>query len=114
MPLIYHITSRLEWEVAFKRGYYATSSLETEGFIHCCRKNQINGVLDRYFKDKTGIVLLFIHTEKLNCQVIYEWSPAGNDEFPHVYGPIITEAVSEVRTFDAYQGYIGFGENPFA
>ncbi|OQP60844.1 DUF952 domain-containing protein [Niastella populi] len=93
MPVIYHITSCNEWEAAFAKGSYAAPSLETEGFIHCCTRSQVQGVLQRYFKGATDLVLLEIATEKIQSRLVYEWSPAGADEFPHIYGPINTDAV---------------------
>ncbi|HUP13129.1 MAG TPA: DUF952 domain-containing protein, partial [Niastella sp.] len=63
MPVIYHITSQPQWEAALKIGSYTAPSLQTEGFIHCCRKEQTAGVIDRYFRGKSGLVFLLIDTE---------------------------------------------------
>jgi uncharacterized protein (DUF952 family) len=94
MAAIYHITSCTEWEAAFAKGVYTAPSLVTEGFIHCCTKPQVRGVLERYFKGATDLVLLEINTEKLQSRLVFEWSPVGADEFPHIYGPINTDAVA--------------------
>jgi uncharacterized protein (DUF952 family) len=97
MAVIYHISTQPEWDAALQAGSYTTPSLQDEGFIHCCEKQQINGVLGRYFKGKTGLVFLSIDTEKLQSRLVYEWSPAGQDTFPHIYGPINTDAVIKVE-----------------
>lgn len=98
MPVIYHITTQPEWDAALKAGLYTAPSLQVEGFIHCCEKEQVDGVLDRYFKGKTGLVFLSIDTEKLQSRLVYEWSPAGQDTFPHIYGPINTDAVIKIES----------------
>jgi uncharacterized protein (DUF952 family) len=97
MAIIYHITTQSEWDAAGKTGSYTSPSLNEEGFIHCSHPEQIAGVLERYFKGKTNLVKLAIDTGKLRSQFIYEWSPSVADTFPHVYGPINTDAVIAVE-----------------
>jgi uncharacterized protein (DUF952 family) len=93
MPVIYHITTQKEWNAAQPAGQYASASLKEEGFIHCSQEAQIPGVLQRYFAGKKDLVKLVIDTDKLQSQLIYEWSPSIADTFPHIYGPINTSAV---------------------
>lgn len=97
MATIFHITSKSEWEGAKKKGTYEAVSLKEEGFIHCSQPGQVAGVLERYFKGKTGLVKLEIDTDKLKSQLIYEWSPSIADTFPHIYGPINLDAVIGVE-----------------
>jgi len=97
MPVIYHITTASEWEAAQQKGSYEAASLTEEGFIHCSQTEQIPGVLDRFFKGKTGLVKLSIDTVKLRSRLIYEWSPSITDTFPHIYGPINIDAVTDVE-----------------
>jgi uncharacterized protein (DUF952 family) len=97
MPIIYHVTTAAEWNAAREKGRYESPSLAAEGFIHCSADDeQVKGVLERYFNGKTGLVKLVIDTEKLTSPFIYEWSPSTADTFPHVYGPINPDAVTEV------------------
>lgn len=93
MPTIYHVTTKAEWEAAAPTGLYEAPSLREEGFIHCSQAGQVAGVLERYFKGKTGLIKLVIDTDKLTSRFIFEWSPSTADTFPHVYGPINTSAV---------------------
>lgn len=97
MATIYHITTQAEWEAASHTGTYESSSLKEEGFIHCSQAEQIAGVLERYFEGKTNLVKLVIDTDKLTSRFIYEWSPSTADTFPHIYGPINTDAVIGVE-----------------
>src|SRR5437773_11819731 len=98
MPVIYHVTTAAEWQVAKGNGVYTSTSLQAEGFIHCSANDaQVAGVLQRYFSGKTNLVKLSIDTDKLTSRFIYEWSPSTADTFPHVYGPINTDAVIEAE-----------------
>jgi len=96
MPIIYHITTKAEWNKAVENGFYETPSLTEEGFIHCSHENQIAEVLERYFAGKKDLVKLVIDTDKLSSRFVFEWSPSIQDTFPHVYGAINTDAVIEV------------------
>lgn len=94
MSNIYHITTQNQWDAAKASGYYTSPSLKDEGFIHCSEERQIPDVLRRYFSDKTQLVKLTIDTDKLTSQLIYDWSNAIEDTFPHIYGPINLEAIT--------------------
>jgi len=97
MATIYHVTTAAAWDEAREKGRYESPSLAAEGFIHCSTDGQqVKGVLERYFGGKTGLVKLVIDTEKLTSPFIYEWSPSTADTFPHVYGPINLDAVTDV------------------
>ncbi|TDD91733.1 DUF952 domain-containing protein [Actinomadura rubrisoli] len=98
-----HIAERHHWESARDAGVSYTMStlgrtLDEEGFIHCSSDTaQVEGVLDRFYTgvDRTTLALLVIDTGRLDAPVRYE--PAGDELFPHVYGPIPIPAVIEVR-----------------
>lgn len=96
MENIYHITSKQEWEQAQKDGFYVAASLPIEGFIHCSKAEQVDGVLERYYKGKTDLVKIVIETTKLNHKLVYELAPSVNQEFPHIYGSINIDAIVDV------------------
>ena len=96
MPVIYHVTTAAEWNRALKKGFYEAPSLHSEGFIHCSQDHQVAGVLERYFAGKDELVKLVIDTDKLTSKYVFDWSPSVQDTFPHVYGPINTDAVTDV------------------
>ncbi len=96
MPVIYHVTTAEEWNKARVTGFYEAPSLKQEGFIHCSEAHQVDGVLQRYFAGKTDLVKLVIDTSKLTSRYIQEWSPSTQDTFPHIYGPLNADAVTEV------------------
>lgn len=93
MSIIYHITTRQEWQKAEQLGHYESSSLAEEGFIHCSEERQLSGVLERYYSGKTDLLKLSIETSKLTSPLYYDWSPSIEDTFPHIYGPVNLDAV---------------------
>ncbi|MEI9911698.1 MAG: DUF952 domain-containing protein [Bacteroidota bacterium] len=96
MPIIYHVTTGADWSAAKEKGFYEHPSLKAEGFIHCSQDHQVAGVLERYFAGQTDLVKLVIDTDKLTSKFIFDWSPSVQDTFPHIYGPINTDAVIDI------------------
>jgi uncharacterized protein (DUF952 family) len=91
--MIYHVIQKKEWEKALQKGFYAAPSLADEGFIHCSTHSQVAGVLQRYYKNETALLLLHIDETQLTSSVKYEWATSINEMFPHIYGPLNTAAV---------------------
>ena len=94
--MIYHVTTKSEWEKAVSAGKYEAPSLFTEGFIHMSQKDQVAGVLDRYYKGVGDLVLLHVDESMLSAELKYELSPSINQEFPHLFGTLNVEAVVNV------------------
>ena len=94
--IIYHITTKADWESAEVIGFYEATSLVDEGFIHCSHAHQVDGVLERYYAGKGNLVKLVIDADKLNQRLQHDFSPTMNESFPHVYGRINLDAVCEV------------------
>ena len=93
---IFHIATAADWRAALESGTYTTStvgvSLADEGFIHASRRDQVQGVFDRYYRGlREDLVLLTIDTARLESEVRVE--QVGEDTYPHVYGPIHRRAV---------------------
>ncbi len=98
--MILHVTTRAAWDAAQRTGAMRAASLECEGFIHCCTEAQLAGVLARFFRRQSGLVVLEIDEAELRAEVKWEppaESPDGAERFPHVYGEINFEAVLIAR-----------------
>ena len=68
-----------------------------EGFLHCSRDEvQLLAVANRLFAGRTDMVVLDVDTEHLHAAVKHEASRSG-EMYPHIYGPINTDAVVQVR-----------------
>jgi len=94
--MIYHVTTKTQWEQAFAKGFFEEPSLHTEGFIHNSTESQVAGVLERYYKNETDLVLLHINEERLTAPLKYELAPSINEMFPHIFGVINIEAVVKI------------------
>ncbi len=95
--MIYHITTKQNWEEAKQKGEYTAASLFTEGFIHNSTESQVEGVLQRYYTGQKDLVKLYINESKLTAELKYELAPSVNEEFPHIFGPINLDAVELVE-----------------
>ncbi|WP_241005364.1 DUF952 domain-containing protein [Nocardioides sp. zg-1228] len=101
---IFHIATAADWRRALATGTYTTStlgrSLEEEGFIHASRRDQVQGVFDRYYRDvREHLVLLTIDPARLTAADV-RVEPVGDDTYPHVYGPLDRRAVVDVVPLD--------------
>lgn len=94
--MIYHVTTNAQWKDALAKGFFDESSLASEGFIHNSTEAQVSGVLERYYKDKSDLILLHIDESKLEAELRYELAPSINELFPHVFGNINLDAVVKV------------------
>jgi len=94
--MIYHVTTKAPWQKALADGSYSAPSLESEGFIHNSTEAQVAGVLERYYKNQTDLLLLHIDESKLTAPLKYELAPSINESFPHIFGLINVEAVVAV------------------
>lgn len=93
---IHHIARADRWEAAKLAGSYAWSTLdqtlEEVGFIHACRADQLEGVLERHYAGVSApLVLLTIDTDKLSAA--WHEESVGDDTYPHLYGPLNPSAV---------------------
>jgi uncharacterized protein (DUF952 family) len=91
--MIYHVVTEINWQYALENGFYEAESLAKEGFIHTSKAEQVEGVLERYYKGQTGLILLHIDETKLTSPLKYELAPSVNEEFPHIYGRLNIDAV---------------------
>ena len=100
--VIYHVVLPAVWERFRERPSYRSESLETEGFIHCSYAQQLDGVIDRYYSEAEKLLVLAIDTGKLRAKLVEEPS-TGGEIFPHIYGPINTDAVVSVEARNRQQ-----------
>ena len=94
---IFHITNTKTWAESKKQSEYMGDSLADEGFIHCCSSEQVAGVLKNWFEGKADLILLGIDVQLLRSPIIYENLEGGEELFPHIYGPINTDAVFNAK-----------------
>lgn len=97
---ILHIADRREWAAAHATGEYRVSgkgmTYEDEGFIHCSFPEQVAGTLEKHYAgdDRSRLVLLVMDSEAIETEGVPVRVEGG---FPHVYGPLQFEWVTELR-----------------
>ena len=98
MPIIYHLILEVDWERARPTGEVRPPSLAEEGFIHCSQDEaQMLAVANRLYTGIDSLLTLEVDTGRLSCPVKCELSRSG-EIYPHIYGPLNTDAVVKVRT----------------
>jgi glutathione S-transferase len=98
---IYHIATRADWEQAQAAGEYTRSSVDKtlaeEGFIHASTAQQVAPVANMFYHGRPDLVLLVLDTGRVRPQIRFEPVPGWDDPFPHIYGPLNTDAVAATR-----------------
>ena len=92
--MIFHIAQQADVIEGRLAGQYVCDSLTTEGFIHCCLATQLQGVIERYYQGASDLLLLGIDPGLLQAELRFENTVGGDEDFPHIYGPINLDAVS--------------------
>jgi len=109
MAIIFHIARRDAWANRAVVGSYHPEMFSIDGFIHCSTRDQVIKVADARFRGQTGLVLLYIDTDKVTAPIRYENLEGGRELFPHIYGEINTDAVAQVVEFEpGADGYFRF------
>ncbi len=98
--VIFHLTPLQAWEHAQDAGFYEAPSLQEEGFIHCSTEEQVEQVLQRHFKTHENLVKLIIDPSRLTSKLQYDYNEKLNQSFPHIYGPLNIEAVTQIVFLD--------------
>lgn len=99
MSLILHITRSDQWRQSQQTGFYRGDTLDSEGFIHCSRPEQVVWVANSFYRGQSSLVLLCIESEKVEAEIKYE-RVEGGEAFPHVYGALNVDAIASVLPFE--------------
>ncbi len=104
--MIYHLVTQIDWRTHQAGNLYTPSSVSREGFIHCSTRDQLEHTMAKYFKDRSGLLIVAINPLKVKSEIKYEppTPPAGNNVetmaggetaglFPHIYGSLNIDAV---------------------
>ena len=87
---VFHVSLPTDLDDAGVNGEYVCDSLGSEGFIHCCLPEQLEGVLTRYFSNTSDFRVIEIDVATLpeNLKPVYENTVGGEELFPHIYGAL--------------------------
>ncbi len=103
MDGLFHIARGDDWRQAERDGVYRISTLgkrlEEQGYIHLSFAHQVKSVADVIYRGMDDLVLLQIDPEKLAAPVVVEVGEGTSEPFPHLYGQLGVDAVSDVRDY---------------
>ena len=94
-PNIYLLSSEQEYNQALNQGFLTRDSIELEGFIHASPKEQLTRVANKYYKATIKPLILVVDASKVNVEV--KWEPAAGSLYPHIYGPLNADAITEAQ-----------------
>ncbi|MGQ0799982.1 MAG: DUF952 domain-containing protein [Pseudomarimonas sp.] len=97
---IYHFAFPQEWLAAQSKTHYAPTAFETDGFIHLATREQIPGVIERHLRGHGPRVRLELDPLQCGDSLLWEWSNASADVYPHLTAPIALAAVIEAFEFN--------------
>ncbi len=109
--MIYHITTRENWNKSKINGYFSTESLKTDGFIHCSFKNQIIKVAEFLFSGQQDLLLLGIDEIKLESNFISEDLYKLDERYPHIYGKVNLDSIINIEPLKTKNGNFYLPEN---
>ena len=104
---IYKIFRQSEWTQLQAAGAFTGSPDDKrDGFIHLSTGAQLQGTLDKHYRQGDELVLAEIIAQGLGRDLVYEIS-RGGAEFPHLYGALLFDKVSRhwVLSPDPQGGY---------
>ncbi|MEM9507626.1 MAG: DUF952 domain-containing protein [Cyanobacteria bacterium P01_E01_bin.35] len=96
---LFHITSLTEWQKALSTGVYQPQDFVREQFIHCSYRHQLLTVANRFYRGQGGLVVLLIDPTKIDSRLIEENLEGGVELYPHLYGVLPVDAVSNTIAF---------------
>jgi uncharacterized protein (DUF952 family) len=97
--MIYRIAESSDWLDARQTGSFASADLAAEGFIHLSELHQVLRTANKYYRGKTGLVLLEIDEARLQEKLVREDLTGNGSIFPHSYVPIPLHAIVRFSDF---------------
>jgi predicted Zn-dependent protease with MMP-like domain/uncharacterized protein (DUF952 family) len=93
--LAFHLAPADDWARTSPSDPFRAESLLTEGFIHLTHAmpDLVDVANSLYRDDPRAHVVLTVDLERLTSM----WRYDGDERFPHVYGPLDAQAITEVR-----------------
>lgn len=110
VSFLYKIMSKQEWETAQAQGIYEGSEVDRkDGFIHLSAAHQVRTTAQKHFSGRADLLLVSVLEKNLGKNLKWEAS-RGGDLFPHIYGPLQPDAISEVVPLPLMNGAHQFPE----
>lgn len=95
---LYKIISIEDWKKSQGMEFIALSSSDRD-FIHLSKEDQLDKIIEKYWKNIPEFIVLKIYTDKIPGKLIYEQNPGGSNKYYHLYnGSIPLNAIFEIST----------------
>jgi uncharacterized protein (DUF952 family) len=95
-PLIYHVCTAEAWEAAVDSGtYHGSADDARDGYLHFSSGDQVRESVAKHRAGQDGLVMLAVDPQLLGDALKWEVS-RGGALFPHLYGRLPLEAVTQV------------------
>lgn len=97
-----HLCGADDWSSARHAGRLCPDSLAAVGFVHLSTPRQVHLPANRLYRGRTDLVLLHLDPDRLGAPVRWEPGVPTDPEamlFPHLYGPLPTDAVIDVSAY---------------
>lgn len=98
-PLL-HVTRPEAWFAARDGGSFEGDTLATDGSIPCATAAQVVGVVNRLYGGGNGEWVLVIDPDAVRPEIVWEESEPAQAPFPHIHGPLNTDAVIDAFRWD--------------
>ncbi|HUO01856.1 MAG TPA: DUF952 domain-containing protein [Rhizomicrobium sp.] len=104
---IFKIVPRAEW-AEITDAYEGSPHDRADGFMHLSTAAQLPETLRRHYAGQDDLLLIAVDPLRLGRLLTWEHSPSRGEDFPHLYGVLLTSAVLWVKsiTKDAEGGFI--------
>ena len=104
---IFKIVPRAEW-AEITDAYEGSAHDQADGFMHFSTRAQLLETLRRHYAEQDDLLLVAADPVQLGRLLTWEHSPSRGEDFPHLYGVLLTSAVLWVKsiTKDAQGGFI--------
>lgn len=107
---VYHIALPQHVEQARATGFYTMSTRDAtvaqEGYLHASFEGQVDGTLERFYRDVPAVCILVIDTARVvaaGLSVVVEQLGQAPEPFPHVYGDLPLDAIVRVRSLSEWK-----------
>lgn len=97
MPLLYHLVEPDYWKKFMDKDRYVSAGFEEEGFIHLSLREQVDGVLERFYQQADELLVLIVSEKPVRKHLKYEPGGDVDELFPHLYQGIPIEAIEDIK-----------------
>lgn len=94
---LYKVLSMADWDMS-QKGSDVVLSEEDKVFVHLAKEDQLDRIIQKFWKDIPEFMVLKLLTASLKGQLVYEVNPGGENKYYHLYnGSIPMQAVVETK-----------------